>query len=123
MKVSDKSPLKLRPSSAPGSGVKKSSSPQRSQNNSWTSEQKIALASASVESLRKSGESHQQRHQVSPPKNKSPGRERDNDLIHRDQVPPSLAKTLDHIIGQVSHIRCKPLFVGRTDVTIFFNFL
>jgi hypothetical protein len=102
---------KPRPTSAPSSALKPrsaGSSPQRvpHQHQSWVDEKAVNDVRSSVDSLQhlmpKTSELPSRSHS-NINNNKSPPRhsQRESDMIHRDQVSPGLAKTLDHIIGQV----------------------
>ena len=88
------SPPKSRPISPP-------KPPAAAVSSSWA--EKARTPSSSVEVPRKSAESFASsssgpstRRQPSPPRNSH------DNIVPREQLPPSLAKTLDHIIGQVS---------------------
>ncbi len=122
----EKSAQKIR-LSATSSATKKSIVPtvQRSHSTSLITDQRSNI-DTSIESPRKAPVN--QTFQQSPARAKSPERERGNDLIHRDNVPPSLTKTLDHIISQVSSlsqrfyhlflILCKQLDVITKSISI-----
>ncbi len=123
----EKSAQKIR-LSATSSATKKSIVPtvQRSHSTSLITDQRSSIVDTSTESQRKA--SVNKTFQQSPERAKSPERERGNDLIHREHVPPSLTKTLDHIISQVSSlsqrfyhlflILCKQLDVITKSISI-----